>query len=147
MCKNQTRCVPHVGGRINVRALRRGLGAPRGFTLVEVLIVLTIMASMAGIIGVYASKYMVESRISEAEIEVGNLASMVEQHRLMARPPELPGALDELAQGDPPTTRRIPDDPWGRPYMYKPDGRGDFAVWSVGPDGQDGTEDDIRANE
>ena len=44
-----------------------------------------------------------------------------------------------------PSMREVPLDPWGRDYLYRyPGERGvDFDVYTVGPDGEDGTEDDV----
>ena len=39
----------------------------------------------------------------------------------------------------------VPPDPWGNPYQYELIDQDTFRIWSVGPDGVDGTEDDISS--
>jgi general secretion pathway protein G len=132
-----------------LEAARRQLAAGhnKGMSLVEVLIVLTIMASIAGVVGVFALGALEESQIKEANIEVGNLSSMVEQYMLKGSPPKLPETLDQLAEGRNPITKKVPQDPWGNDYVYRKTGSRDFELFSVGPDGQEGTEDDVRPDE
>jgi general secretion pathway protein G len=119
--------------------------ARRGMSLVEVLIVLTIMASIAGVVGVYAVGALVEANIKEAKIEAGNLDRMVEQYVLMQSPPKAPETLAQLTEGKPPVAKKLPQDPWGGEYIYRKTGNREWEIVSAGPDGLEGTEDDIRA--
>ena len=118
--------------------------ARRGMSLVEVLIVLTIMASIAGVVGVFAIGALEESQIKKAGIEVGNLSKMAEQYMLMSSPPSLPDSLDDLASGRNPVVKKVPKDPWGNDYVYRKTGNREFELFSMGPDGSEGTEDDVR---
>ncbi|MCK6552128.1 type II secretion system protein GspG [Myxococcota bacterium] len=58
----------------------------------------------------------------------------------------LPETLDELTHVAPGKTRplvhEVPEDGWGRPFHYRVDGHRPI-VWSVGPDAEDGTDDDV----
>ena len=83
----------------------------------------------------------------EAEIEVKNLSSMVEQYMLKGSPPKLPDTLEDLTQGRNPVTKKVPQDPWGSDYIYRKTGGRQFEIFSAGPDGQEGTEDDITADQ
>jgi general secretion pathway protein G len=117
----------------------------KGMSLVEVLIVLTIMASIAGVVGVYALGALVDSQKKEARIEAGSLSSMVEQHMMLkGSAVKLPETLEELSDGHPPVTKRVPKDPWGNDYIYHKMSGQEFEVFSAGPDGLEGTEDDVH---
>ncbi len=118
----------------------------KGMSLVEVLIVLTIMASIAGVVGVFALGALEESQIKEGNIEVDNLSGMVEQYMLTSSPPKLPETLEQLTEGRNPITKKVPQDPWGNEYIYRKTGNRDFELFSAGPDGQEGTEDDVMGN-
>ena len=119
--------------------------AKRGMSLVEVLIVLTIMASIAGVVGVYSVGALVKANIREATIEVGNLDKMVEQYTLTQSPSKAPETLAQLTQDPPPIAKKIPQDPWGNDYIYRKTGNLEWEILSAGPDGSEGTEDDIRS--
>lgn len=132
-----------------LEAARRQLAAGhnKGMSLVEVLIVLTIMASIAGVVGVFALGALEESQIKEAKIETGNLSSMVEQYMLKGTPPKLPDTLEQLQEGRNPITKKVPQDPWGNDYIYRRLGKRQFEVFSKGPDGEAHTYDDIHPEE
>jgi prepilin-type N-terminal cleavage/methylation domain-containing protein len=115
----------------------------KGFTLVEVLMVIVVLAILASLtFGVLRSVdgarcSATETRVRALGFEAGRLAG------LTGFPP---ATLEVLA----PRLARpewIKDgkfvDAWDRPIEYRVDGR-KFQVWSCGPDGVSGTDDDIR---
>ena len=59
-------------------------------------------------------------------------------------PNALPESLEDLTEGDQPLTKEIPTDPWGNPYVYRKIDETEFEIFSVGPDGVEGTDDDVR---
>ena len=127
------------------RALVAIAGNQRCLTLIEIMIVLTIMASIIGMVGVYAAGAMENARVREAETEVGKLADFVEQYRVYVG--ELPDNLDQLV--NPPNgvakfTSEVPEDPWGNAYRYSKQ-RNDYELCSNGPDGSSGGDDDLCA--
>ena len=122
----------------------RALLDQRGMTLVEIMIVVTIMASIMGVVGFFVFGALEEANIKEAKIEVSNLGNMVESYYLMTDPHQLPDSLDDLSEkknlvkgGE------IPTDPWGNEYVYCKEGGQQYTILSKGPDGTEGTEDDI----
>lgn len=126
-----------------VNALPRTL--ERGMTLVEIMIVLAIMASVMGIVGVFASGAMTNSRIKEAQVEIGNLKQAVDSFWVMRQ--EYPDSLSQLADppsGMAPIMERLPEDPWGNDYQYSRE-RDGFKIYSTGPDGSSGGSDDVCA--
>ncbi len=126
---------------------RSGLANARGMTLVEVLIVLTIMASIMGVVGVSVVSALDRANIKEAQIEIKNLESLVNSYMLSASPRALPDSLKDLTSGAVPLTRKIPNDPWGNEYVYNKVSNVEFTIVSVGADGNEGTEDDVGGAE
>jgi general secretion pathway protein G len=78
--------------------------------------------------------------LSRFEGDLGRLPTVAEGLGVLVEPPV---GLDAWWRG--PYVRRVPVDPWGRAYLYRvpPNDPGDVAVLSVGPDGKEGTADDI----
>ncbi len=112
-------------------------------TIVELMIVLTIIASIMGIVGFYAFGATVSAGVQEARIEIKQLSNMVETRYLASSPRSLPSSLDELAEGADRLTEEVPKDPWGSDYIYTKKGNRDFSIHSAGPDGIEGNEDDV----
>ncbi len=119
--------------------------APRGMTLVEIMIVITIMASIMGVVGFYVFGALDQANAKEAKIEIGNLKQMVNQYYLTSSPHELPSNLEQLTEGPAPITKNIPKDPWGSEYVYRKKGSRNFVIISPGADGEVGTSDDITS--
>ena len=119
----------------------------RGMTLVEIMIVLTIMASIAAVVGFFAKGALDNAKIKEAQTEVGNLKQMVDTYYVSAN--EYPNSLDDLKSppgGMSPIVKTIPKDPWNNEYNYSKGGGSDEPTLSSnGPDGQGGTDDDISS--
>jgi general secretion pathway protein G len=128
------------------RALRALAADSRGLTLVEIMIVLTIMASIMGMVGVFVVGAMDRAKVKEAETQVGQYASFVEEFYVYTG--NWPDSLDQLEtppRGVAPFVERINDDPWGSPYQYRKGGRRGYELCSNGPDGATGGGDDICA--
>ncbi|RVU44896.1 prepilin-type N-terminal cleavage/methylation domain-containing protein [Lujinxingia sediminis] len=117
----------------------------RGMTLVEIMIVITIMASIMGVVGVFVFGAIDKANEREATIEIQQLSQLVNTFYLTTSPNRLPNELSELTQGPAPLTKEVKADPWGNDYVYVKSGNRDFEIFSVGPDGSEGTEDDVRA--
>lgn len=127
-----------------------------GFTLVEVLLVMVILVIIAALAIRNYSGAQRKAFINAAKTQVHELASLVEQYNIDCR--QYPQSLDSLVQApadlaDPsrwggPYLQKpaIPLDPWDRPYQYSyPSTHGMEGpdIYSAGPDGQPGTDDDI----
>lgn len=131
--------------KIRKTSLRRTLAEARGMTIVELMIVLTIIASIMGVVGFYVFGAIDRANVKEAQIEIANLTQMVESYYLTSDPKQFPNELEDLAKGPSKLTEKVPQDPWGQPYIYKKTGTRDFEIYSVGADGVEGNEDDVRA--
>lgn len=115
-----------------------------GMTLVEIMIVLTIMAGIAAIVTVNVMGAMENAKIETAQTETGRLRTFIETYYTVHG--ELPDELSDLAEdqnGRRAIVENISPDPWGNDYHYEKTNNGRFQVYSTGPDGQDGTDDDI----
>ncbi len=118
----------------------------RGMTLVEIMIVLAIMASIMGIVGFFARGALINANIKEAQTQIGTLMQAVDSYYVFRN--EWPDNLEQLAdppQGMAPILERIPEDPWNNPYQYSREGDS-FNIFSTGPDGNNGGGDDVCAD-
>jgi general secretion pathway protein G len=147
---------PVLGAGLMRHAKRNG--QRRGFTLMEVLLVLVILvvlASMAVLaygpiqrkMKVDAARGQVglfEPALGMYELAIGNLPTTSQGlDALRSAPSDL---ADSSKWDGPYLTKAIPPDPWNRPYQYACPGSHNtegYDVWSNGPDGISGTADDI----
>ena len=126
----------------------RGCNRSRGFTLVELLLVLVILALIGGLVLPGIIGKAEGAKVKAAGSQVSRLAMAVESYYLDTG--TTPDTLDELI-GDgggaggwngPYVKASSLKDPWGRDYDYQyPGEHGDFDIISFGADGQPGGED------
>jgi len=121
----------------------------RGFTLVEVLVVITIIALMMGLVGPRALNYLTESKAKAAKIQFESFSAALDLFFLDAgRYPTSSEGLTALLLRPGSATawngpylrgNTVPNDPWGHPYVYRSPGQnGAFEIISYGADGQEG---------
>jgi general secretion pathway protein G len=121
----------------NARPRRRA----RGVTLVEVLIVVAILALIAGAVAIYAIPRFVKAQQDTAVTGVHTLRGIVDQWRLSRPDRASTCPTAELLVTDQ-MVRELPRDPWQHPYRFTCEA-GAIAITSDGPDGRPGTEDDL----
>lgn len=133
----------------NRTQLTPSTAAERGFTLVEVMVVIVILGILATIV---ARNVIGQSEVARVELcksKVLDLQSAVDMYRLRNHKP--PDDWNQLIEKDSTGEAYLkitepPLDPWDRELILK---RGEFPnqvfVVSLGPDGQEGTEDDISS--
>jgi general secretion pathway protein G len=120
----------------------------QGFTLVEMLVVITIIGLIMGLIGPRVLNYLSESKVKAAKIQMQSFASALDLYNLdTGRYPSASEGLGALVQ---PTTgvawngpylkgAALPNDPWNHPYLYRvPGEHGPYDIMSLGSDGQEG---------
>ena len=132
--------------------------AGRGFTLLEMLVVLVIIGLLAGLVGPRLFSKIDQGKLSTAQTQVKLLRGAVENLRLdIGRYPASEEGLALLAKApaEPALATRwrgpylddaLPLDPWGTAYQYSVPGADGqpFALYSLGADGKRGGEGDAR---
>lgn len=135
--------------RQNMRSLAsHGMSrAVRGFTLVELLLVLVILALIAGLVLPGIIGKAEGAKIRAASSQISRLAMSVENFYLDtgAAPDRLEDLVEEPASvngwNGPYVKNSLLKDPWGAEYQYRnPGEHGDFDIFSLGADGQVGGE-------
>lgn len=145
--------------RLRSVRLARSLRDDRGFTLLEVLVVVVIIGILAALVGPSVFRRIGESRQVAAQNQITMFASALENYRLDAGTyPSTEQGLDALwsKPGLPPVPavwsgpylmQAPPNDPWGRPYLYRFPGEhnpGGYDLYSLGSDGMLGGEGEAR---
>jgi general secretion pathway protein G len=137
----------------DVVALRRGRRRPRrhesGFTLVEILVVITIIGLIVALVGPRVLNYLGESKVKTAKIQIQSFGSAIDLFYLDAG--RFPSNAEGLAALVTPGSGvagwngpylkggSVPKDPWGKPYLYRsPSEHGPYEIVSYGADGQEG---------
>lgn len=120
----------------------------RGFTLLELLVVLVILGLLVGIVAPRFFGQVGKSEVKVAKAQIRALEDALDQYRLdTGRYPSSEQGLAALMTQPAGETRwqgpylkkALPNDPWGNPYQYRnPGEHGEFDLYSLGKDGQAG---------
>ena len=127
----------------------------RGFTLMEILLVLAILVILGSLVSLGYFQIQKGMTIDAAKTEIKTLEQALEMYQLaMGRLPNTDEGLEVLIT--PPADDRggrwkgpylkatqVPYDPWENPYNYELLDSDEFQITSNGPDGQQGTDDDV----
>ena len=127
-----------------------GFRVSRGFTLLELLVVMVIIGLLASYVGPKYFSQIGKSEVKAARAQIDSLGKALDQFRLdSGRYPTSEEGLASLnvrpanlpKWDGPYLTKAIPMDPWGNAYIYKfPGTHGDYDLISYGKDGQPGGE-------
>ena len=123
--------------------------AEHGFTLVEMLVVISIIALIMALVGPRVLNFLTESKVKAAKIQIESLTSALDLYVLdTGRYPSSSEGLEALMQSPGSVAswngpylkgNVIPKDPWGRSYIYRSPGQhGAYDILSYGADGQEG---------
>lgn len=120
----------------------------RGFTLLELLVVLVILGLLAGFVAPKFFKHIGQAETQAARNQVDALEKSLDQYRLdVGHYPSTEQGLAALVERPanesrwqgPYLKKGVPKDPWGNPYQYRfPGEHTEFDVFSFGKDGQVG---------
>ncbi|OPY83064.1 MAG: Type II secretion system protein G precursor [Syntrophorhabdus sp. PtaU1.Bin153] len=125
------------------------LRSKKGFTLVEILVVLVIVGLLAALVGPRLFPKLGKGKQSAAKAQIALLGQALDQFRLdTGRYPSTQEGLNALVTNPgienwegPYLAKALPDDPWGKPYHYESPGtHGEYDLSSYGRDGAQGGE-------
>jgi general secretion pathway protein G len=134
------------------RAAARWPAKP-GLTFIEILVVMIILALIAGIVGTQLIGQAEKAKADATRIQIRSLTSALDLYRLhnstyptteqglsaLVRRPEV-GVIPENWQGPYLTSKNVPQDGWGRNFLYSSNG-GSYAIRSLGADGAEAGSD------
>jgi general secretion pathway protein G len=116
----------------------------RGFTLIEIMVVVVIVGLLAALVGPEVWRMLGFGQVGVAETKCKYYYDRAHFWELQKK--KLPDSLEEMEAPLKPGEEdflQIEDDPWGNKYVLERDGKR-IIIWCWGPDGQEGTDDDIR---
>ena len=125
--------------------------AQSGFTLLELLVVLGIIAMLAGIVGPQVMKHLGESKTKAAKVQVEDFSAALDMYKLdMGKYPTSDRGLQALIEAPEGSKRwngpylrkaKTPADPWQNEYHYaSPGTHGKFDLFTYGADDKEGGE-------
>ncbi|MEM9634947.1 MAG: type II secretion system major pseudopilin GspG [Pseudomonadota bacterium] len=126
-----------------------GTSSKSGFSLIEMLVALAILALIAGIAGPRAIAFLSRSKTKTAELQIQELGTALELYYLdIGRYPSEADGLSALVSAPSSANRwsgpylkneSSLNDPWERPYLYRsPGAKGEYDIYSLGRDGAKG---------
>ena len=123
-----------------------------GFTLIELMVVISIIAVLAAVVGVNVIPRLEDGNVVAAEAQIKQFDAALVAYKVKFK--KLPEELDGLV--NPPSgdrilaSKSIPLDPWDNPYHYEIEGARAYVITSLGADGAAGSDDvdaDIRSDD
>ncbi len=131
-----------------MKCFRRQSGR-QGFTLVEMLVVMVILALLAALVGPRLFPKLGKGKLSAAKAQIELLGQSLDHFRLdTGRYPTTQEGLNSLMVNPgvekwdgPYLKKEVPNDPWNKPYLYQSPGtHGEYDLFSYGRDGAAGGE-------
>ena len=127
------------------------------FSILELLLVLVILGILAGIVGVRFAGQSGKAKVTAAKTQLENLKTALTTYNIhitefpttqqgLEALSEQPNGVEDTDWDGPYLDERIVNDPWGNPWVYTYPGthNNDYDLYSYGPDGKQGGDDDIK---
>lgn len=129
--------------------------AQRGFTLLELLVVLVILGLLAAVAGPQVMKHVGGAKSSTAKLQIEEFGAALDMYKLeVGRYPNTQEGLQALSEAPSGATnwngpylkkKTVPKDPWGNDYHFESPGQhGAFDIFSYGADNREGGEGDDK---
>lgn len=130
---------------MNINRTQRRLRAQGGFTLVELMVVIAIIAALAAIVGVNVIGALDKANVTEAKAQINNFKSALLAYKIDHKKfPSTGEGLDALINNEKGKSyldaEAIPKDPWDNEYIYTAESGSEYEIISYGGDGQPGGE-------
>ncbi|HNT27416.1 MAG TPA: type II secretion system major pseudopilin GspG [bacterium] len=127
-----------------MKALFRSRAASAGFSLLEIMVVMAIMAMIMGAVGVGFMNYLDKAKVKQAAMDIKTISNALDLYK--SEFGKYPDGLDALVQEKILKEKKVPKDPWTNEYVYINPGSNNsegFDLYSFGKDGREGGGDDI----
>ncbi len=143
--------------RTRRRVAREVLRSQQGFTLLEIMVVVIIIGTLAGLVGIKVLDRLEQARVQAAKVEMQTLRDALDLFKMdngfypttdqglmaLVAPPESGRTANNYRPGGYLRDDKIPVDPWGSAYLYQCDDGYFYTIMSMGPDARPATADDI----
>lgn len=137
-----------------MRQPKTKISRPRGFTLMELLVVLVIVGMLAALVGPTLYQRIKPAKQSAAKAQIQNFMTALDSYFIdVGSFPTTQSGLNALRQrpqgvnkwNGPYLKKEIPNDPWGNAFVYRAPGRsGGYEIASFGADGREGGQEENR---
>jgi len=136
--------------------MHRPFSNRRGFTLIEIMVVIVILAALAALVGPKIIGRSDDAKLADAKLQIRNIETALKLYKLdngiyPSTEQGLMALVEKPTVGQIPRSyrqegyleaKKIPLDPWGGDYIYlSPGEQGDYDLCSYGSDGVKGGED------
>lgn len=133
----------------------KALNNRHGFTLIEIMVVIVILALLAALVGPKLMGRTDDAKITDAKVQIKNMETALKLYKLdngsfpateqglgaLVSKPTVGLIPKNFKEGGYLESKKVPKDPWGNEYLYvSPGEHGDYDLFSYGADGAKGGE-------